>query len=222
MNLFGKKKKKKGKNTTETTKNSIIQLRETLNMLEKRENYLEKKIETELQHAKKNATKNRRSAIMALKRKKNYEQQIAKASNTRFSIEKQISMLEGASMNFEIMKSMKQGAQAMKNIQNEMSIEQVEDVMDEIQESFQIAEEISEAISQPFGDEFDEDELEEELNELEELGLDEQLTQINQEEVKLPNVPKTNLVSNNTQEEEEPEEESEDEELRKLAQSLEF
>jgi len=47
MNLFGKAKK------APTAKDSIMKLRETIEMLEKRETYLQKKIDHELEEAKK-------------------------------------------------------------------------------------------------------------------------------------------------------------------------
>ena len=55
MNLFGKAK------TAQTTpKDAVIKLRESLEILEKREKYLEQKIQSELKVAKANATKNKR------------------------------------------------------------------------------------------------------------------------------------------------------------------
>lgn len=58
MNLFGKAK------TAQTTpKDAIIKLRESLEMLEKREKYLEQKIQAELKVAKANATKNKRGRV---------------------------------------------------------------------------------------------------------------------------------------------------------------
>lgn len=55
MNLFGKAKAAKT-----TPKDAIIRLRESLEMLTKRENYLQTKIDNELRIAKTNATKNKR------------------------------------------------------------------------------------------------------------------------------------------------------------------
>jgi charged multivesicular body protein 4 len=55
MNLFGK-----AKAAQTTPKDAIIKLRESLEMLEKREKYLEQKIQGELKVAKANATKNKR------------------------------------------------------------------------------------------------------------------------------------------------------------------
>ena len=55
MNLFGKAKAQKT-----TPKDAIVRLRESLEMLEKREKYLQTKIDAELKVAKANATKNKR------------------------------------------------------------------------------------------------------------------------------------------------------------------
>lgn len=55
MNLFFGKAKSKT-----TAKDSIVKLRETLSMLEKRQAHLETKAENEYKIAKLNATKNRR------------------------------------------------------------------------------------------------------------------------------------------------------------------
>ncbi|KAG0279142.1 hypothetical protein BGZ95_002117, partial [Linnemannia exigua] len=54
MNLFFNRKPKV------TPKDSIVELRNTLQMLEKRETFLQTKIDNELKIAKANATKNRR------------------------------------------------------------------------------------------------------------------------------------------------------------------
>ena len=54
MNLFGKAKPKT------QPKDAIVRLRETLELLEKREKFLQTKIDNELSIAKQNATKNKR------------------------------------------------------------------------------------------------------------------------------------------------------------------
>ena len=54
MNLFGKAKAKP------SPKDSIIRLRETLDMLEKRERFLQVKIDNEVKLAKANVHKNKR------------------------------------------------------------------------------------------------------------------------------------------------------------------
>jgi len=65
--LFGKKK-----NAGPPPKESIAKLRETLAMLEKREQFLQRKVEQQVAEAKKfMQQKNKRAALQCLKRKKN-------------------------------------------------------------------------------------------------------------------------------------------------------
>lgn len=59
MNLFGKAKK------APSPKESIIRLRETLDMLEKRERFLQVKIDNEVAVAKANVHKNKRGKCAA-------------------------------------------------------------------------------------------------------------------------------------------------------------
>ena len=58
MNLFGKAKAVKS-----TPKDAIVRLRESLEMLEKREKYLQTKMENEVKIAKANAAKNKRGKL---------------------------------------------------------------------------------------------------------------------------------------------------------------
>ena len=110
MNLFGKAK------TKDTPKDAIVKIRDSLEMLEKREKFLNLKIENELKIAKTNATKNKRVALMALKRKRALEDQITKIMGSRMTLETQVMAIENANINLETMNAMKAGADAMKNI----------------------------------------------------------------------------------------------------------
>ncbi|KAK6201694.1 mitochondrial DNA-directed RNA polymerase [Scheffersomyces amazonensis] len=92
-----------------------------------------------------------------------------KIENQVESLETQLSSIEGANLNLETMKAMKQGAAAMKQIHGEYNVDKVEDTMDDIREQVELADEISEAISRPVGSEYvDEDELDAELAALQE------------------------------------------------------
>jgi len=174
MNLFGKAKQQPKLNANE----SIARLKETLNTLQKREAHLGKRIANETAEAKKHArAKNQRAALMNLKRRKTFEQQIEKLGGARMTIERQIMLIEDATATKEVMDAMKMGADTLKNLQGNMSLDQVDDTMDDIREQMDIANDISDAISQPlgFGVEFDEDELNAELELLEQEDLMEQL-----------------------------------------------
>jgi charged multivesicular body protein 4 len=172
MRLFGKPKQ------APSPADAIQRLRETLELLEKREKYLEKKIENELALAKKNAKQNKRVAIMALKRKKIYESQIEKLSSARMTIDTQILAIENATTNYAALDAMKTGANALKSISQRMTIDDVEDTMEEIREQMDLAQEIGDAIAQPIDNTVDEEELTKELEDLEKEDLDAQLSQL--------------------------------------------
>ncbi|KAL0978876.1 hypothetical protein UPYG_G00177010 [Umbra pygmaea] len=197
MSLFGKLFGTGGKGGKSATPQEAIQrLRDTEEMLTKKQDFLEKKIEHELITAKKNGTKNKRAALQALKRKKRYEQQLNQIDGTLSTIEFQREALENANTNTEVLKNMGLAAAAMKAAHENMDIDKVDDLMQDITEQQELAREISDAISKPvgFGEEFDEDDLLAELEELEQEELDKNLLEIaGTENVPLPNVPSHSL-----------------------------
>merc|ERR1711981_846659 len=185
-----------GKDKGPTTGEAIQKLRDTEEMLQKKSDFLETKLDQEMAIAKKNAKSNKRLALGALKRKKRYEKQLQQIDGTLTTIEQQREALEGANTNTAVLQTMSQAAKAMKSAHSDMNVDEVHDMMDDIAEQQDVAKEISEAISNPvaFGQDFDEDELEAELNDLEEEGeleeqkeLEKQLLDI--EPAKLPDVP---------------------------------
>lgn len=195
--LFGAGGGKAGKGGP-TPQEAIQRLRDTEEMLSKKQEFLEKKIEQELTAAKKHGTKNKRAALQALKRKKRYEKQLAQIDGTLSTIEFQREALENANTNTEVLKNMGYAAKAMKAAHDNMDIDKVDELMQDIADQQELAEEISTAISKPvgFGEEFDEDELMAELEELEQEELDKNLLEISgPETVPLPNVPSVALPS---------------------------
>jgi len=162
MKLFGKAKK------APPPSESIEKLRKTVEMLEKREAYLEKRIEQEVSVARANSTTNKKKAMMALRRKKLMESQIDKLSGARLNLETQMMYLEGATVDKATFDAMRGAASALQGIQKDISVDQVDRAMDDIQESFDVQRELGDALSQGFSsDLYDEDELENELRELE-------------------------------------------------------
>ncbi|MGH0161075.1 UNVERIFIED_CONTAM: hypothetical protein FKN15_058977 [Acipenser sinensis] len=197
MSLFGKLFGSGGKTGKSPTPQEAIQrLRDTEEMLTKKQDFLEKKIDQELLTAKKHGTKNKRAALQALKRKKRYEKQLAQIDGTLSTIEFQREALENANTNTEVLKNMGFAAKAMKAAHENMDIDKVDDLMQDITEQQELAQEISDAISKPvgFGEDFDEDELLAELDELEQEELDKNLLEIGgSETVALPSVPSAPL-----------------------------
>ncbi|XP_043944945.1 charged multivesicular body protein 4b [Protopterus annectens] len=125
--LFGSSGGKSGKGPT--PQEAIQRLRETEEMLAKKQEFLEKKIELELQTAKKHGTKNKRAALQALKRKKRYEKQLTQIDGTLSTIEFQREALENANTNTEVLKNMGFAAKAMK-----AAHENMDELMAELEE----------------------------------------------------------------------------------------
>ncbi|XP_028288883.1 charged multivesicular body protein 4c [Parambassis ranga] len=170
---------------------AIHKLRETEEMLTKKQEYLEKRIEQELALAKKHGTKNKRAALQALKRKKRFEQQLTQIDGTLSTIEFQREALENSHTNTEVLKNMGYAAKAMKKVHENMDLDKIDDLMQDITEQQDIAREITDAISRPSGEMFDEDELLAELQELEQEGMEEDLKSMGG----LPSVPSSRLPS---------------------------
>ena len=191
--IFGGGKKK----TVEpTTQEAIQKLRNTEEMLTKKSEFLEKKIQVELLAAKKAGTKNKRVALAALKRKKRLEKQLQQIDNTLSTIEFQREAIENASTNIEAVKALDYGRKALSTAHKQLDVDDVNDLMDDISEEMQNANEIAEALSGmggAFGDDIDEDELNAELEELEQEDLDEQMLNIGAVGEDLPSVPDTEL-----------------------------
>ncbi|XP_051162245.1 charged multivesicular body protein 4b [Leptopilina boulardi] len=186
--IFGGKKE----SAAPTTAEAIQKLRETEEMLIKKQDFLEGKIDLEIQTARKHGTKNKRAAIQALKRKKRYEKQLQQIDGTLSTIEMQREALESANTNTAVLTTMKSAADALKAAHQHMDVDKVHDMMDDIAEQQDVAREISDAISNPvaFGQDIDEDELEKELEELEQEQLDKELLGIENTD-ELPAVPAT-------------------------------
>ncbi|XP_044768436.1 LOW QUALITY PROTEIN: charged multivesicular body protein 4b-like [Neomonachus schauinslandi] len=213
--LFGAGGGKAGKGGP-TPQDAIQRLRDTEEMLSKKQEFLETKMEQELTAAKKHGTQNKRAALQALKHKKRYEKQLAQIDGTLSTIEFQREALENTNTNTEVLKNMGYAAKAY-----DTDIDEVDELMQDIADQQELAEEISTAISKPvgFGEEFDEDELMAELEELEQEELDKNLLEISgPETVPLPNVPSITLPSKPTKKKEK--EEDDMKELENWAGSM--
>merc|ERR1712227_541115 len=181
-----------GKNKQPTPQEAIQKLRETEDMLTKKADFLEKRIEQELASAKKHGTKNKRAALSALKRKKRLEKQQEQIDGTLTTIEFQREALENAQSNTQIIQNMDYAAKALKKAHNGLDVDKVDDLMADIQEQQDVAQEIADAIAKPMGfqDDVDEDDLLAELEEMEQEQLDAELLDVTPApQDTLPNLP---------------------------------
>ncbi|KAF8047804.1 hypothetical protein N665_2822s0002 [Sinapis alba] len=170
--LFSKLKQKKTK-----TLQTLEKLNETLGILEKKETLLLKRVAEEVERAKDfTRAKNKRAAMLCLKRKRVYEQQVEQLGNYQLRIHDQMIMLEGAKATAETVEALRRGASAMKAMQKakNINIEDVDKTMNEINEQTDNMRQIHDALSAPFGSDFDEDELEAELEELESAEVEQE------------------------------------------------
>ncbi|KAH8106009.1 Snf7-domain-containing protein, partial [Cristinia sonorae] len=209
MSYFGGRR-----DTKQSTRDAIVGLRQQLQMIEKKEEHVQKKIDTELSTAKANAISNKTLATAALKRKKVAEQELDRLQGMKFQLEAQVTTLESASFNAETMAAMRKAAGALKDIHKGLSIEDVDKTVAEIQDRMRDADEVAEAISSTnyTGVEIDSDDLQRELEDLEQQQLDDVLAGADHAPVHLPGAPKT--IPTMAQEDEEAEE------LRKLQAEL--
>ncbi|ODQ65818.1 Snf7-domain-containing protein [Nadsonia fulvescens var. elongata DSM 6958] len=165
--LFGGSQSKK-----DSAKKAIVDLRTHIDMLSKKESYVQNQIEEQDAIARKNVTTNKTVAKAALKRKKVLMGNLEKVQGQIDTLESQLNSIETANLNFETLKAMQQGAKVMKNIHGSMNVDKVDSTMDEIRDQVAISEEIGDAISRPLGQEIDEDELLDELADMEQEQLD--------------------------------------------------
>ncbi|KAJ3528678.1 hypothetical protein NM688_g7963 [Phlebia brevispora] len=161
----------------QSSRDAIVTLRQQLQMIDKKQEHLNKQRDEQTNIARKNATTNRQLAATALKQRKQIDNDIEKLHSMRFQLEMQVSTLESASFNAETMAAMKKAASAMKDIHGKLDITKVDTTVADIQEQMQLANEISEAISTSTytGVDIDEDELKRELDEMEDEQLNERL-----------------------------------------------
>lgn len=181
MSYFGARKDPK-----QSARDAIVTLRQQLQMLEKKEEHLQKKIDEELKKARQNAVSNKPAATAALKRKKMHENELDKLAGTRLQLEVQVNTLESANLNAETMAAMKKAASALKDIHGNMTLDKVDKVMADVQEQGEIAKEIAEVISAPTANDLDDEELEAELAGLEEDVLNERLSEAEHAPIHLP------------------------------------
>ncbi|KAJ7591119.1 Snf7-domain-containing protein [Mycena floridula] len=172
MSYFGARRDPK-----QSARDAIVTLRQQLQMIEKKEEHLQKKIDEELKKARSNALTNKPAATAALKRKKASEADLDRLANTRLQLEMQVNTLESANLNAETMAAMKKAADALKVIHGNMTVDKVDATMAAVNEQRAVADEIADIIANPaYGSgDMDEDALREELEELEQEQLDERL-----------------------------------------------
>jgi len=171
MSYFGARRDPK-----QAARDAIVNLRQQLQMIDKKEEHLQKKIDEETKKARANAVSNKTVATAALKRKRMNESELNRLGESRMHLEMQVNTLEAANMNAETMAAMKKAADALKVIHGNLTMDKVDATMAAVNEQRELANEIAETIATPlYTTELDEDELRQELEMLEEEELNHRL-----------------------------------------------
>ncbi|EKV08245.1 SNF7 family protein [Penicillium digitatum] len=192
-------------------KNAILQLREQLDMLQKRERHLETQISEQEALARKNVNTDKNAAKNALRRKKVHEKNLEQTTAQIMQLEQQIYSIEAANINHETLAAMKQAGAAMKQIHGGMKLEDVDKTMEELQDQHALSAEIGSVITSfPIGEQPDEEELDAELEGLEQEAMDAKMLHTGTVPVgsqldRLPAVGNTDLKHAKAQEEDDEE-----------------
>lgn len=221
--LFGKEKQEKAASPSSrgggggtSVPASLEKLETSIELLEKREAVLQKKVDAELARAKELfAKKNKNGALQCMKRKKMYEEQLQNIASQKQNLETLKFTIQNQRMNQDVLQAQVSAKEELKKSNKRMNADKIEDNMDELMEEMDKANQVSEALRQPLDTNFvDEDELMEELElELEGATLEDELG----EDTKIPampQVPSAKLPEKKTKEQED------EDELRALEAEL--
>ena len=143
--------------------NVIQNMKLTLEMIEKKENFLESNIEKFKNEARNILHTNKPKAITLLKKAKMNEKQLLSLYGQKENLELQIFSIEQGVTNKNIISSMIEGKNIIEQLSKNMDPDNIGELMDEITETFQTSKEVTDAISRPIGELYDEDDLLKEL-----------------------------------------------------------
>ena len=177
MNLFRRKKQAPSAASVQPMlASSIAQLRDTQESLERREFQISKQIDVcRAEAQEKLRRKDKRGALLLLKRSKLYDKQIEQLWGKRTNLDVQVMTMESANLNAEVFRTMKTSSETLKALYKSLNVDDVADAMEDLNEGLADNDEINDALAQPMGPTIDEDDLERELAEMEREFVDKQL-----------------------------------------------
>lgn len=165
--LWGKKKKEPTVNAqTAGEKNA-----ETIEMMNKKIEQLDRQAENMAKEAKAAmAKKNKKKALECMKRKKMYENQSTKFSQMRDNLEAQVITLQQAKFSAQAFNQYAMNTKAIKTELAGFDADKIDEIREENEEVTDQLNEMTDILAQPGADTADPDELEDELNQLMEEG----------------------------------------------------
>lgn len=231
--IFGKSKKKvqvaknevQEKVIMDPNMRAISKMKKTVENITKRQTLIETKMKKELMKAADYKRKNKKKeAIICLKRKKLYEKEYERVTNSIFSLEQQVLTLESAHTASEMVKAQQDVKNVMQKLTEATNVDNVIELQDEIQEQLADFNEVNDILAEPAG-ELEDADLNDELEALlqEDLELEEEAQKVNATtvETKVEATTKVNLPeAPNTEVKISKEEEDDLAELQKLATEM--
>lgn len=207
MNIFGKSKQQSALSQTTINKNVanmantisvITNLKEQVDLLEKRNNFITKQKDNAILEAKqKLEKKDKNGAMLALKKKKQFEDEIAKNQGIQLTLENQIYSLESANMQKAVIDALELGNKSIKNINNNLNPDKIDELMDDIQEQTDNSNAINQALSQNLQQVYDDPDLLEELEQLENSFLEKSSAKNNDNDMEFcgtfPSIPEEDI-----------------------------
>jgi len=183
-NLFNKKQKDNGEKDKETNNLKIInELRENIDLIEKRNLFIEKQKNKLIIEAKAKLNNNdKKGALLILNKKKKIEEEINKNQGSQLLLENQLSNLESSNLNKHIINSLSKSNKAIHTLNKDLNVDTIEELMDDIQEEKDNYNTIQSIMEQPLQQIYEDDDLNKELEELEEVKQIEQFTKIENSE----------------------------------------
>jgi charged multivesicular body protein 6 len=165
-NLFGSDKSpaKNGAPTVSDHDRAVLALKRQRVRLAKHAKQLEIRSQKEHEAAKQCFKQNKKKQALLLLKKKKYQQKLLAQTETQMlNVEKLINSISEATVNQEVFAALTVGKNALEKLNAELSLDDVEDLMDDTAEAIAYQDQIAEALGTSLTD-FDETEIEDELN----------------------------------------------------------
>jgi len=181
--LFSKDKSKRQQNTNQISEQdkAILQIKQQRDKVKQFQKRLVSQLEAETEIIKQLVQQNQKPKALLLLRKKKYTETIlGKTDNELLNIENLIMDIEFKKVEENVLKGIQVGNETLKQLNAVFSIEKIESILEETEEGVRKQQEISDLIS---GYKAEEDDA----------ALDQELEDILDEKIKLPDVPESNL-----------------------------
>lgn len=200
--LFGSKKQQapapvQPKKEAQSSKDSIQKLKKQIEILEKREQLQQTKVDALVKDAKaKMAKKDIDGVKFALKKKKMLEAEIKSIQGQQMNLQTTMLSLEKAQINIQTYQVQSNAKETFDGINKVMNVDSVQDVFDELQDLMEDQKEVDNVLSGPLGDQPDDEELEDELAGLMEDDEEEEKVVDTTPQVVAPTVPEGPILPN--------------------------